>query len=781
MSDRRSTEPREAADTPAWEAVAATFDSLAEAEPAERKARLAALERTEPALAAEVASLLEGLADEQGFLARPAADLEATPVGAGGHPERIDAYRVLDRLGRGGMGTVYRAVREDGPLDQPVAIKVVRAADGDPTRLQRFAREARLLSRLDHPGIARPLDAGTLDDDTAWLVMEYVDGVRIDRYCADAKLGRRERIRLIIALCEAVQFAHRNLVVHRDIKPANVLVDAEGRPRLLDFGIARMLEADDQGELTITGQAALTPRYASPEQFAGEMITTATDVYALGALAYELLCGRPPLDLDGLALPAMIERVCEQPPERPSVAAGDSGLRGDLDAILLTALRKEPARRYASAGDLAADLQRHLAGEPVLAHADSLRYRAGKFLRRHAGAVLAGVVFAVSLTVLATVATIQAIDAERARAEAEAEAARAASVLGFFQEMLGSADPAKAQGEDPTVRALLDRTATSLTDSGLDPLALGTVQETVASTYLTLGLPDPGLPLAESASALLTEALGEAHPRTLAARHAEARFHLYSANFARAIEILEPTFEARRRVLGDAMDTMSTLHNLAYAYAGAGEVERALNLDLVQLEIVERLSGKGSPEALTTMISVGHGYYSAGRLDEALAIFREVYEGQRAHLGERHPTTLSALHNYATLTRQTGAVEEAEARYRELVQLRREVLGDRHAQTLNSIHNLGELYLLLERPEDAAPHIEAALAGRREALGPGHPDSIESLVALTRLRLQQERPADARAAAEAAESLAREHLPPEAEQWDKVSEALALSAADPAP
>ncbi|MEM6936874.1 MAG: serine/threonine-protein kinase [Pseudomonadota bacterium] len=739
--------------------LAAAFDELAEMTQADRRAALDRLRTDNPEFAAELASLLESLEANPEFLRRPAVDLLDGSGDAG--PEQIGPYRVLDRLGHGGMGTVYRARRDDGHLDQVVAIKLVRAAAGDPTRLQRFAQEAQLLSRLDHPGIARPLDAGTLDADTAYLVMEFVDGVTVDRFCQEHQLARRGRLALLLRICDAVQFAHQNLVVHRDIKPANVLVDTAGQPRLLDFGIARILEASDEPGLTMTGQLALTPSYASPEQFTQQPITTASDVYALGVLACELLTGKHPLSVEGLTLPEMIDAVRHGAPTPPSELGDDPALQGDLDAIILMALRKEPERRYVSAAEFAADIRRYLAGEPVEAHPDSMGYRVGKFLRRYRLGVAAGIAAFVALAALSTIATLQAFRAEEARAVAEQETERATEVLGFFQNMLASADPARAQGEALTVRDLLDQTASGLPEATLDPLALATVQETVASTYLALGEPGAGVTLAKAAADQLDDVLGPDDPRTLAARHAEARFHLYLGDYDAAIQILEPTLEGRRRVLGDSMDTMSTLHNLAIAYAETGEVERALAMDRVQLEIVERLSGKGSQEALTTMISVGHGHYALGEFDEALAIFGEVYEGQLGHLGAKHPTVLSALHNYATLLKQVGDLAEAERQYLDLLALRREVLGDRHAQTLNTLHNLGELYQALEDPASAGPYLNEALAGREEALGADHPDVVASLVATARLQLTQGQRASAQATARRAVELGERVLHPE--------------------
>ncbi|MBY6205007.1 serine/threonine-protein kinase [Halomonas denitrificans] len=763
--DRRDTEGRGFD----WNELSLEFDRLAEAAPAERAERLADLRADHPDLARELESLLDSLDRAPGFLERPALDLaDADPL-----PASIGPYRVLERLGHGGMATVYRGRRDEAGLEQQVAIKVVRTRPGDTALLDRFAQEARVLSRLDHPGIARPLDAGMLDPETAWLAMDYVDGQPVDRYCEAHGIDREARIELLIRICEAVQFAHRNLVVHRDIKPANVLVDRDGRPRLVDFGIARILGADEDVRLTRTGELALTPQYASPEQFAGEPVTTATDVYALGALAYELLCGRPPLACDGMNLAALLEQVRGTLPERPSQAAGDASMRGDLDAILMMALRKEPERRYASAGDLAADLRRHLRGEPVLAHPDRVGYRVGKFLRRYRTGVAASLLFVIALAALAAVATGQAWRAQQARADAERETERAVQVLAFFQDMLQSADPSIAQGESPTVRQLLERTAAELDDADLPPLARATVEETVASTLLSLGEPDAGLPLARAASNRLAAALGELHPRTLAARHAEARFHLYLADYDAAIDLLEPTFTRRMQVLGRSMDTMSTLHNLSYAYAGAGQIERALELDRVQLEIVESISGPGSPEALTTMLSIGHGLFELGRLDEARDVFERVHDGQRAHLGDRHPTTLSALHNLATVTRRLGEIERAEAMYADLVELRMDVLGERHAQTLNTMNNLGELYLHSGRPAQAAPWIERTLAIRLEALGEAHPDSIDSRLAVASLRRAEGDVEAAREHVVAALALAEEHLGETSELAAEARDALA--------
>jgi WD40 repeat protein/serine/threonine protein kinase len=371
-------------------------------------------------------------------LVRALADASAPAVA---FPRRIGAYRVERAIGSGGMGTVLLAVRE-GDFTQRVAIKLIRAGSGDEDLLRRFRTERRVLASLEHPGIARLIDGGQTDEGSPYLVMEYVEGEPIDRWCARRSLGVDERIRLALRVCEVVQYAHQKLVVHRDLKPSNVLVTEDGRPKLLDFGIAKVLAARDgeaSFDATATGRRAFTPRYASPEQIRGGLVTAASDVYSLGVVLYELLTGARPYEIATDDPTEAARVVCEAMPPPPSVAVTTRGAReralepradlspprlrrrlaGDLDNILLTALRKEPERRYASVAELADDLRRHLAHEPVRARPDTLRYRAGKFARRHhRGLAAAATAFASLATALAVSLAQQRRAEEAAREEA---------------------------------------------------------------------------------------------------------------------------------------------------------------------------------------------------------------------------------------------------------------------------------------------------------------------------------------------------------------------------
>ncbi len=443
-----------------WQRVKAVFqDALAR--PGE--ARAAYLQEAcagDAAVRREVDSLLAAHADADGFLSAPALDGTAVlaPSEEGAPPARIGPYRVLGLIARGGMGAVYRAVRDDDAFEKTVALKLVRAGHSPELLERRFRQERRILARLQHPNIATILDGGATDQGHPYLVMEHVEGEPIDRWCAARGSGTRDRLALMARVCAAVHYAHQSLVVHRDLKPQNILVTADGQPKLLDFGIAKLLTDDTSpdGAPTATIVPMMTPEYASPEQVRGEPVTTLSDVYSLGVVLYELLCGQRPYAVRGRSLEEIVQAVTMTEPIAPSQAAARTGrapseLRGDLDTIVLKALRKEPQRRYHSAQELAEDLERHLAGRPVRARRDTLRYRTGKFVARNRVAVTAAALIAASLVggLLATMRQARIAEANRARAEKRFDDVRklAGSFLFEFHDAiqgLPGATPARA-------------------------------------------------------------------------------------------------------------------------------------------------------------------------------------------------------------------------------------------------------------------------------------------------------------------------------------------------
>ncbi len=405
--------------------------------PGEWSALLDAQCSGDPELRKEVEALLARLDTARRLLDSPPANLAAAVLreeregrADAGEPyegRRVGAYRLVREIGRGGMSRVFLADRADGQFQQRVAVKLLRPGLDSEIDLERFRAERQILASLSHPNIARLLDGGVTEDGRPYLAMEYVEGSAIDAYCTSHRLGLRDRIQLFIRVVEATQFAHRNLVVHRDLKPSNILVTEDGVVKLLDFGLAKLLERDASPmapPTTRTGHRWMTPEYAAPEQVRGQTATTVTDVYQLGVVLYELLSGRLPFAVESRSMHDLETAILDQDPAAPSIVAQSKALRGDLDAIVLMALRKEPDRRYASATALAEDLQRYLDGRPVLARTDARGYRLRKFVRRHRAGVAAGSLVAVALIGATGIALSQMREAQRQRDVAVQEGRR---------------------------------------------------------------------------------------------------------------------------------------------------------------------------------------------------------------------------------------------------------------------------------------------------------------------------------------------------------------------
>lgn len=410
-----------------WARIRELFDAALELQPTARARFLSEATYDDPSLAPEVMGLLASDLEAEAFLSTPARPTSSGDSLAAPGPSllgrHIGPYRVLGEIGQGGMGTVYRAVRDDDQYHKQVAIKLVRGGMDAELVLQRFKAERQILANLEHANIARLIDGGSTEEGWPYFSMEYVEGQPIDRYCAS--LGVRERLELFRAVCAAVQHAHQHLVIHRDLKPSNIFVTADGVPKLLDFGIARLLGADAAGPgeaMPSMGWPLMTPEYASPEQVKGEAMTTASDVYSLGMLLYLLLARQRAYEIKTRAPEEVARVVCQQQPEKPSAVADrplSRQLRGDLDTIVLKAIRKEPARRYQTVGELSEDIRRHLAGLPVQARGDTLAYRAGKFMGRHKPTVVVAGLLVASLLggIVATLRQARIAEANRARAE----------------------------------------------------------------------------------------------------------------------------------------------------------------------------------------------------------------------------------------------------------------------------------------------------------------------------------------------------------------------------
>jgi len=674
-------------------------------------------------------------------------------------------YKILGLVGRGGMGAVYEAVRDDQQFRQQVAVKLIkRGMDTDFIR-ERFLRERQILASLDHPHIARLLDGGATEDGRPYFVMEFVAGQTIMEFCRRRRLSFDERLRLFRDVCSAVQHAHQKLVVHRDLKPSNILVTEEGTPKLLDFGIAKLL-APDPGEAvtrTETAVRLMTPEYASPEQVRGLRVTTATDVYSLGVVLYELLTDRRPHQFATYS-PAEIERaICDTEAPRPSEVAqeqaGATGaptkrarqLAGDLDNIVLMAMRKEPARRYQSVEQFSEDIRRYLTGLPVLARKDTFGYRAGKFARRHK----AGVAILALLAALAAVMTVQSVRIARERDRANQVAARAEAVTQSLVSVFEFADPGTAKGSAITAKELLDQGAEKVVRDLKDqPLLQAKLMDAIGGLYLNLGAYDraqqslenalklrrqtPGasqIDVAESlhhlgalayekgeygsSEALYREALG-LRRKELGAEHLNTadsmaglgRVLIAQGKFAEAEPLVRDALALRRRQLPPVHKDIASIlvHGEGRLLSEQGKFAEAADVYREALAIHRKLYGAEHPWVAASMNNLAVTLHELGDYQGAEALSREALALRRRLLGAEHPEVTGNMINLASVLRDKGEYEEAEQLYRQALESRRKLFGENNVRLVSTMSNLAILL-------DAKGDYEAGEALQRQALG----------------------------------------------------------------
>jgi serine/threonine protein kinase/Tfp pilus assembly protein PilF len=634
----------------------------------------------------------------------------AQPTMAG---QVLGAYTLVSEIGHGGMGSVWLAVRNDGRFEGRVAVKILNVALADRTGGARFRREGSILARLSHPHITRLLDAGVTPSAQPYLVLEFVEGEHIDRFCDSRGLNVETRIRLLLDVLGAIAHAHANLIVHRDIKPSNVLVTAGGQVKLLDFGIAKLLEDADQPAdtalLTRENGCALTAAYAAPEQVTGGVVTTATDVYSSGALLFALLGGERRIGSVAESIQAIAG--AEFPPI--------PGVRGDLATIVQKALKKNSAERYASAGAFAEDLRRYLDHEPIRARPDTWAYRTKKFLRRRWRGIAAAAATGLLIASFAGFYTVR-LAAERNRARLEAEKANKVSDL--LTSLLTASDPyATREVKEPTVRALLDAGAARAEKE------LTGQPELKAQLLTVMGRVYQRLGVYEKAQALLEEAvaIGRARPESasLAASLSDLGV-LYRArgDYSGAAPALEEALAMRRRLLGpEHRDVAETIAALAVVYRNLGDLTRAESLLRESLRIRRKVLGDESPDTGTSMNDLGLVLWDRGQLPEAALLFRQSLAILRKSFGEDNANTASVLDNLALVTEDLGDKVTAEALFREGLAIRRNVLDPKHTDIALSLNNLSHLLRESRRYDEAEAALREALEIARPALGPDHP------------------------------------------------------------
>ena len=751
-------------------------DLFAQARACSRDARERLLDdhaRADPALVAEVRALLAadsstGVMDA--FAPRLASVAGLLEVGV---PARVGPYSVVSEIGRGGMGTVYLAERVEGDFEQRVAIKLIASADtGDPMH-QRFLAERRILAGLVHPHIARLLDGGVTEDGRPYLVMEYVDGQPITGYCDERQLDIRARLRLFADVCAAVQHAHQNLVIHRDLKPSNILVSTDGRVHLLDFGIAKLLDpgggATPQTRLE---SRLMTPEYASPEQVRGETLGTTTDIYSLGVLLYELLCGRAPYRFRTASPLEIATVICEQDPERPSLRVTRAStpedladpetaarqratsvdrlarqLDGDLDAIVLMAMRKEPSRRYASADVLRQDVDRYLSGLPVLAHRGGRRYRIGKFLRRHKVEAAAAAVVVAALAGGLSAAVIQERRASRERDRAEQALAESTGVTEFLLQLFETGGAGDVPAAQLTALDLLQRGAHQADDLANQPAVHGRLLDVVGQMSYRLGRLDEAQARLERAVAIRRATPGVSPVDLATSLIHLAWVHRMRNDYDRARPLVREALALRRAALpAGHPDIAEALYELGWLSFGVEQ-------EALYREGIAILAGvpAAADRRITLLQALTTNLRRQGRLAEAVAAGRDSLALAEAAFGPEHHTTGYAMIHLAD---HVSDIEQdlaaAERMYRKGLELMRREHGDRSVRLLHGMNSLGRLLSARADPE-AELVFRAALDISRSATGPDHPrvaDQMHKLAAaLAKLgRLAQ------------AEALARESL-----------------------
>ncbi|HEY0458662.1 MAG TPA: serine/threonine-protein kinase [Pyrinomonadaceae bacterium] len=748
-----------------WQQVKDIFSVVVELPPDERKSFIEEKAGGDYLIIREVRALLDSDEGAENFIENPlvaVSQLVRDETALTG--KKIGSYLIEREIGRGGMGAVYRASRADEHFEKRVAIKLIKRGFDTDDIIRRFRHERQILAALDHPNITRLLDGGATDDGLPYLVMDYVEGLPLTRYCEDKEFSVNERLNLFLQICSAVIYAHRNLIIHRDIKPSNILVTPGGVPKLLDFGIAKLMALDSPQTIERHSTQMMTPEYASPEQILGQPVTTATDIYSLGVVLYELLTRHRPFRIKGNNALEISKAITDSAPLKPSsiVTQGRKTgnghwavsveLRGDLDNIILMAIRKEPDRRYSSVEQFAADINRYLRGLPVAARQDTFSYRASKFIQRNKAAVAAGAgVFAALVGGLAATKR-QAKIARRQRDKAE-------EINQFLQKMLASANP-RSVGKDIKVIEVLSIAAESLeTDFPKQPEIAADLETTLGLTYLSLGQ-------LESAEKHLKSALytrQAVFPRK--SLEVARSFHNYGkllveqSDFTRAEALYMEALRTLRQLFGNKnAEVAEVLESLGYLTGLQARYEESLRFYEEELNLQRALLGKNHPDVARTMGKLGNVWTVLDRREIAEPLHRQSLKILRKLHGRGHPDISSSIFNLVG-TIYLEHPEEAERLCLESVAMCRKILGEEHADTIWALYNLAYVLIHRRKYAEAEFSMREALAKRGANLPDEHVVVGSSLLLLGRALIGQGKYGEAKAAFEECLALRRRTLP----------------------
>ena len=660
-------------------------------------------------LRAEVESLLQFQDEASDFIEAPAyhmtAEILADDTGALQSGQILGDYKIVSLLGEGGMGEVYLA--DDTTLGRKVAIKVLKFGLGTANIIRHFHEEQRILAGLTHPNIARLYGGAVTPEGLPYFAMEYVEGPRLDVYCRDEQVSMEGRLALFRKICGAVSYAHQRLVIHRDIKPANIRVTSEGEPKLLDFGIARLLDPATSAvpEMTMTFAAVMTPDYASPEQVRGETITTASDVYSLGVVLYELLTEQKPYKIDHRSPATLARAVTEQEPTRPStVVASTSGgsrtgwkvesqLRGDLDNIVMKALRKEPERRYASVGQFSEDIRRYLEGRPIIARKDTVAYRTSKFVARNRVGVAAAV-FVLLAIVIGLIASLwEANNARRQRDVAQRERLKAQQISTFLQDMLGAAAP-EAKGVDTKVVDVLSEASRRARNEAVtQPEVMADVLMTLGRTYISIGLFNAAVADLQVARSASLKASGELNTTTATSTAWLGLALVFQSKLAEAEIVSRKAVELERKLHpGGNEDLGVALYSLGLALVGKNDPKAGEPFLREASGLIKQFMGEKHGYYLATLSSLGSAREALGDRDGAEVFYRRSIEMGRMAAPKYRIYLAQATLYLGDLLTSKGSYAEAESVLRESEAVYREVLGDSNSNLPVVQARLGKMY-----------------------------------------------------------------------------------------
>jgi serine/threonine protein kinase/tetratricopeptide (TPR) repeat protein len=781
-----------------WLEVKQIFNAALDLPPAERLVFIEQRCAADAALREEIEALLVSSEEAESFIEAPAFTRVANLVTEEKLPSyigrQIGAYRIEREIGKGGMGAVYLASRADLEFDKKVAIKLIKRGFDTDEIIERFRHERQILAALEHPHITRLIDGGSTDDGLPFLVMDYVEGLPLTKYCAVHRVSLAERLDIFLKICSAVNYAHQNLIIHRDLKPSNILVSEDGTPKLLDFGIAKLTAPNSSATLGDAAQTTfrvMTPEYASPEQVSGRAVTTASDIYSLGVVLYELLTGQRPFRIRTSSAEEISRIITDTAPTRPSESLrkgeGEKGkkgdesrsfdrkippssspplpfspsqLKGDLDNIILMAMRKEPERRYSSVEQFAEDIRRYLHGLPVIAREDSFGYRAEKFVKRNKAGVAAGLGIALSLVGGLIATSRQAKIARRQRDRALRETEKAERINQFLQKMLASADP-REQGKDVKVIEVLGEAGKAIENDFADqPEITADLHTTIGRTYLNLGLLDAAADHLQKALDIRRLHFPRRTAEVAVSRNNFGKLLQMQGDLKTAESFYTEALETFRR-LRRPDEIAEVLGNLGYVLALQGRNREAISAHTEELAIRRALFGENHPKVAGTMGSLANvfgvlgerqkneslhrqaltilrDFYDEGHPDVIMAmsrlasviIFRDKDEAEkllkkvlflrRKYLGENHPDVGWSLYDLAFLNAERGDYSESEKLAREVLGMRGKGLTDEHPITGSAFLILGRSLLAQGKPEAAKPVLEECLALRRKTLSENH-------------------------------------------------------------